>query len=147
MDSKQFGNGKSVKARVRLSPYGHNVFTRLNDLVVEEAAAEKVHHHHVSKHDKKLLWWAIPIVLLIKLYFVTVGLHTVLFGVIVLKLLVFKGALWLPYLAYEVKRVCLQEGLLKEVWNGLWQKKLDVAQNLEYFPVADGYNETWVPTS
>lgn len=42
MDSKQFGNGESVKARVRLSPYGHNVFTRLNDLVGSLKLTESV---------------------------------------------------------------------------------------------------------
>ncbi|XP_066146150.1 uncharacterized protein [Euwallacea fornicatus] len=94
------------------------------------------HHHTISKEEKKLIWWITPTVLLIKLYMVKVALHTILFGVVVLKLLVFKGALWLPYLAYEVKRVCLKEGLLQDVWNGLWQKRMDLKlgdPNLQHF--------------
>ncbi|XP_066247876.1 uncharacterized protein [Euwallacea similis] len=94
------------------------------------------HHHNISKEEKKLIWWITPILLLIKLYMLKVALHTILFGVVVLKLLVFKGALWLPYLAHEVKRVCLKQGLLQEVWNGLWQKRMDLKlgdPNLQYF--------------
>lgn len=120
-------------------------------LVGPKGPTEK-HHHHLAKDEKKLLWWTIPIVLLIKLYFIKVALHTILFGVVVLKLLVFKGALWLPYLAYEVKRVCLKEGILKEVWNGLWQKRMDLQsldnQNLLRYTYNDveanpGYNDSF----
>lgn len=119
-------------------------------IVGPKGPSEKHHHHHVAKEEKKLLWWTIPIVLLIKLYFIKVALHTILFGVVVLKLLVFKGALWLPYLAYEVKRVCLKEGILKEVWNGLWQKRMDLQtldnQNLLHYHGVEanlGYNDSY----
>lgn len=110
--------------------------------------AEK-NHHHVSVKEKKFLWWSIPIVLLIKLYFIKVALHTILFGVVVLKLLIFKGALWLHYLAYEVKKVCLKEGILKDIWNGLWQKRMDTNQDLNYYPAHETplqYNATWIPS-
>ncbi|XP_050304362.1 uncharacterized protein LOC126741929 [Anthonomus grandis grandis] len=100
------------------------------------------HKHKVKKEEKKFLLWFIPIVLLIKMYFIKVALHTILFGTVVIKFLIFKGAIWLHYLMYEVKRVSTKEGLVKELWNGLWQKKMDSGSVYNEY---GGINATWIP--
>ncbi|KAF7274069.1 hypothetical protein GWI33_013246 [Rhynchophorus ferrugineus] len=115
-----------------ISSRGVNNSNIVRQEISTDSSRKKPHFGHLKPQDKKLLEYVIPVILLIQLYLVKMGFHTLLFGLVVLKTLLVKAAFWLPYLAYQVKSSCLREGLLKEIWNGFWKRQMNLDSNQQY---------------
>lgn len=71
--------------------------------------SDRKHHHHWPM-DKVV--WIVPISLLTKLYIIWKAVGALLFGVVVLKIIVFVGSLYVPIIMWSVKKECKKDGFL-----------------------------------